>query len=142
MDAVRRRVIPLGTDVNVSGPYTPVPLAKPASTYSVHGYDVTLQGNPVAGKESELTFQISRAGKPVTDLQPYLGAFGHLVSLRGGDLAYLHNHPAEHADPGMKGGPAITFGTTFPTAGTYRLYLDFQLAGAVHTAEFTVEVPS
>lgn len=136
------RKLTLGTDVNVSGPYTPVPLAKPASTYSVHGYDVTLQGNPVAGKESELTFQISRAGKPVTDLQPYLGAFGHLVSLRGGDLAYLHNHPAEHADPGMKGGPAITFGTTFPTAGTYRLYLDFQLAGAVHTAEFTVEVPS
>ena len=136
------RKLTLGTDVNVSGSYTPVPLAKPASTYSVHGYDVTLQGNPVAGKESELTFQISRGGKPVTDLQPYLGAFGHLVSLRGGDLAYLHNHPAQHADPGMNGGPAITFGTTFPTAGTYRLYLDFQHADAVHTAEFTIEVPS
>ncbi|MFF0268935.1 hypothetical protein [Kribbella sp. NPDC004536] len=134
--------ITLGTDVNVSGMYVPVPVADPASVYSFDGYDVTLQGTPVAGKESELTFEVSKDGKPVTDLQPYLGAFGHLVSLRGGDLAYLHNHPAEHADPGSKGGPEITFGTTFPTAGTYSLFLDFQHAGAVHTAEFTVKVDS
>ncbi|GAB2675828.1 hypothetical protein [Kribbella swartbergensis] len=134
------RTLTLGTDVNVSGLYIPVPLSEPASSYSFHGYDVTLAGNPVAGKESELTFTISRGGKPVTDLQPYLGAFGHLVSLRSGDLAYLHNHPAQHADPGTKGGPHITFATTFPTAGTYSLFLDFQHAGAVHTAEFTVKV--
>ena len=136
------RKVTLGTDVNVSGRYTPVPLAEPASISSFHGYAVTLEGKPVAGKESELTFQVSRGGKPVTDLQPYLGAFGHLVSLRSGDLAYLHNHPAQHAEPGMKGGPSIAFGTTFPTAGTYRLFLDFQHAGAVHTAEFTVRVGS
>jgi hypothetical protein len=134
--------ITLGTDVNVSGSYTPVPLPRPATVDSFHGYDVTLEGTPVAGHESELTFRISRGGKPVTDLQPYLGAFGHLVSLRSGDLAYLHNHPAQHAEPGMTGGPAISFGTTFPTAGTYRLYLDFQHAGAVHTGEFTVQVGS
>lgn len=134
--------ITLGTDVNVSGLYIPVPLNDPASIYSIHGYDVTLAGTPVAGKESELTFTVSKGGKAVTDLQPYLGAFGHLVSLRSGDLAYLHNHPAQHADPGMKGGPSITFMTTFPTAGTYSLFLDFQHAGAVHTAEFTVKVSS
>ncbi|HET6740629.1 MAG TPA: hypothetical protein VFH76_16900 [Kribbella sp.] len=134
--------ITLGTDVNVTGLYVPVPVAEPASVSSFHGYDVTLAGTPVAGKESELTFKIARDGKPVTDLQPYLGAFGHLVSLRGGDLAYLHNHPAEHAEPGAKGGPSITFATTFPTAGTYSLFLDFQHAGAVHTAEFTVRVGS
>ncbi|WP_433165792.1 hypothetical protein [Kribbella sp. CA-247076] len=134
------RTLTLGTDVNVSGLYIPVPLSEPTSLYSFHGYDVTLAGKPVAGKESELTFTISRGGKPVTDLQPYLGAFGHLVSLRSGDLAYLHNHPAQHAEPGTKGGPGITFATTFPTAGTYALFLDFQHAGAVHTAEFTVRV--
>lgn len=134
------RTLTLGTDVNVSGLYIPVPLSEPASVYSFDGYDVTLAGNPVAGKESELTFTVSRGGKPVTDLQPYLGAFGHLVSLRSGDLAYLHTHPSQDAEPGTKGGPQITFGTTFPTAGTYSLFLDFQHAGAVHTAEFTVKV--
>ncbi|TCM46984.1 hypothetical protein [Kribbella sp. VKM Ac-2568] len=134
------KTLTLGTDVNVSGLYVPVPLNEPASVYSVDGYDVTLAGKPVAGKESELTFLISKDGKPVTDLQPYLGAFGHLVSLRGGDLAYLHTHPSEEAKAGMKGGPQIEFGTTFPTAGTYSLFLDFQHAGRVHTAEFTVNV--
>jgi hypothetical protein len=134
------RSLTLGTDVNASGLYIPVPLSEPASIYSFDGYDVTLAGNPVAGKESELTFTISRDGKPLTDLQPYLGAFGHLVSLRSGDLAYLHTHPAQEATAGMKGGPEIKFATTFPTAATYSLFLDFQHAGAVHTAEFTVRV--
>lgn len=134
------RTLTLGTDVNVSGLYIPVPLNEPASKYVVNGYDVTLAGNPVAGKESELTFAVSRAGEPVTDLQPYLGAFGHLVSLRSGDLAYLHTHPAQDAEAGSKGGPEITFATTFPTAGTYSLFLDFQHAGVVRTAEFTVQV--
>ncbi|WP_328333830.1 hypothetical protein OHA70_17590 [Kribbella sp. NBC_00382] len=126
----------LGADVNVSGLYVPVPLKEAASVYSVNGYDITLAGTPVAGKESSLTFSISKAGKPVTDLQPYLGAFGHLVSLRDGDLAYLHTHPST-----SESGPEVGFGTTFPTAGTYSLFLDFQHAGKVRTAEFTVEVP-
>jgi hypothetical protein len=132
----------LGTDVNVTGLYVPVPVNEPSAVNSIDGYDVTLAGTPVAGKESELTFTVNRDGKPVTDLQPYLGAFGHLVSLRGGDLAYLHNHPAEDAKPGTKGGPSIKFATTFPTAGTYSLFLDFQHAGKVRTAEFTVKVGS
>jgi hypothetical protein len=134
------KTLTLGTDVNVSGLYIPVPLNEPASVYSVDGYDITLAGTPIAGKESELTFSVSKAGKPITDLQPYLGAFGHLVSLRGGDLAYLHTHPSKEAKAGMTGGPGITFGTTFPTAGTYSLFLDFQHAGKVRTAEFTVNV--
>jgi len=134
------KTLTLGTDVNVSGLYIPVPLNEPTSVFSIDGYDVTLAGTPIAGKESELTFTVSKGGKPVTDLQPYLGAFGHLVSLRGGDLAYLHTHPAQEAEAGQKGGPGITFGTTFPTAGTYSLFLDFQHAGKVRTAEFTVNV--
>ena len=134
------KTLTLGTDVNVSGLYIPVPLNEPASVFSIDGYDVTLAGTPIAGKESELTFTISKGGKAVTDLQPYLGAFGHLVSLRSGDLAYLHTHPSQEAAAGQKGGPGITFGTTFPTAGTYSLFLDFQHAGKVRTAEFTVNV--
>jgi hypothetical protein len=64
------------------------------------------------------------------------------VSLRAGDLAYLHTHPAEEAHAGTTGGPAVRFATTFPTAGAYRLFLDFEVDGAVHTAAFTVDVPA
>ena len=69
----------------------------------------------------------------MTDLQPYLGAYGHLVALRDGDLAYLHVHP-QHTDTA---GPDIGFDADVPTAGTYRLFLDFQHAGVVRTAAFT-----
>jgi hypothetical protein len=134
------RGLVLGTDVSVAGAFSPVPLPAPAATTSVDGYDVALTGRPVAGEESELTFTVRRAGREVTDLQPYLGAFGHLVSLRTGDLAYLHTHPAEEAHAGDSGGPTVRFATEFPTAGTYRLFLDFRHGGAVHTAALTVHV--
>ncbi|MBY8871712.1 hypothetical protein K7640_07645 [Micromonospora sp. PLK6-60] len=129
----------LGVDVTVAGALAPRPLPAPATTATVDGYTVTLSGTPQPGRTSELTVRVSRDGQPVTDLQPYLGAYGHLVALRQGDLAYLHVHP--HGEPGdgrTPAGPEVTFSAEVPSAGTYRLYLDFRHGDAVHTAEFTV----
>ena len=122
----------LGADLAVPGELAPAPLPAPSPTAEVDGYTVTLAGDLAAGVESRLTFSVSRNAQPVTDLQPYLGASGHLVVLRAGDLAYLHVHPDE--------GSALSFTTTAPTAGTYRLYLDFRHGDVVRTAEFTVTV--
>ena len=56
--------------------------------------------------------------RPVTDLQPYLGAYGHLVALRDGDLAYLHVHPdGAPATAAPPAGPEITFHAEVPSAG-------------------------
>jgi hypothetical protein len=134
------RGLTLGTDLAVGGRYRPAGLPEPAPADAVDGFQVRLGGTPAAGEETELTFTVTEDGAGVTDLQPYLGAFGHLVSLRTGDLAFLHTHPAEDAHAGELGGPQVRFATTFPTAGTYRLFLDFQVDGQVHTAQFTVEV--
>jgi hypothetical protein len=129
----------LGADVAVAGDYVPQPLPKPSTTAEVDGYTVTLDGELVPGQESELTLSVSRNGQPVTDLQPYLAAYGHLVALRDGDLAYLHVHPAgEPGDGTTAPGPDITFYATAPSAGDYRLFLDFQHGDVVRTAEFTV----
>jgi hypothetical protein len=77
----------------------------------------------------------------VTDLEPYLGAFGHLVAIRAGDLAYLHVHPlGEPGDGHAQPGPEVAFGLSRPTAGDYRLFLDFQHHGTVHTAAWTFRV--
>jgi hypothetical protein len=132
----------LGIDIAVAGDYQPALLPAPAVHAAVDGYDVALAGTPAAGREAELTFTVTRNGENVTDLQPYLGAFGHLVSLRGGDLAYLHTHPADEATAGEHGGPSVRFVAEFPSAGTYRLFLDFQAGGNVHAAAFTVNVPT
>lgn len=144
----------LATDVFVSGgefEARPFPPAQPR--YETDGYEVRLQaGEPVAGEPTELNFAVSEGGHGVHDLQPYLGAKGHLVALREGDLAFLHVHP-EEAEEGhehdegaeVAGGhegavDEVAFAATFPTAGRYRLYLQFRHADAVRTAEFTVAV--
>lgn len=128
----------LGADLAVPGPYDPTPLPVPSQVAEVDGYTVVLTGGLTPGEESELTLSVSRDGVPVTDLQPYLGAYGHLVALRDGDLAHLHVHPAEQEGRQAASGPHIPFVTTAPSAGTYRLFLDFRHGDAVHTAAFTV----
>jgi hypothetical protein len=142
----------LATDLFVpGGNFEAQPLPPPASLDSANGYDVHLRaGEPHAGESSSLTFAVSKGGEDVDDLAPYLGAKGHLVALREGDLAFLHVHPVETADKHAHGGHAeegtgspneIAFAASFPTAGRYRLYLQFKHEGAVQTAQFTVSVP-
>jgi hypothetical protein len=133
----------LGADLAVPGTFDPAPLPAASATSQVDGYTVVLTGDLHAGSASELTLSVSRDGVPVTDLQPYLGAFGHLVVLRDGDLGYLHVHPGEEpggAEPAP--GPHVRFVAEIPSAGTYALFLDFRHGGAVHTAGFTVEAGS
>ncbi|MET4095810.1 hypothetical protein [Arthrobacter sp. UYCu712] len=129
----------LGIDASVAGEYDPQPLPENTPTTDVGDYTVTLKGTLASGQASELTFNIQKNAKPVTDLQPYLGAYGHLVAIRSGDLAYLHVHPeGEPGDGTTKPGPDISFIAVAPSAGSYRLHLDFQHEGIVRTAQFTV----
>jgi hypothetical protein len=131
----------LGSDLAVDGnaDYEPVPAAQ-TQAETASGYDVALDGAaPQAGDESELAFSITRGGKPV-EVERYLGAGGHLVALREGDLAFLHVHPAEDEHATGETTVATRFMTEFPSAGRYRLFLQFKDAGQVHTAEFTQEV--
>lgn len=131
--------VTLTRSVEVAGEFTPT-TTEVARTDTVDGFTVTLTGDLTAGQMGNLTIAITRDGEPVTRLEPYLGAFGHLVALRQGDLAYLHVH-ADAADPqaGETGGPEIGFMAEAPTAGRYLLYLDFQVDGQVHTAEFVLD---
>ncbi|WP_329518894.1 hypothetical protein [Spirillospora sp. NBC_01491] len=133
-----KRQLTLGTDVSAPGDFRPEPLPAAERVAEVDGYEVALAGDLVPGRSSKLTLTVSKDGKPVTDLQPYLEAYGHLVALRDRDLAYLHVHPdGEPGDGRTAPGPAITFYAEVPAAGSYRLYLDFKHGDTVRTAEFT-----
>lgn len=70
-----------------------------------------------------LEFAVRRAGNPVK-IGRYLGARGHLVVLREGDLAYIHAHADEDE---------LAFDVPFPGSGRYRLYLQFEVGGRVET---------
>jgi hypothetical protein len=124
----------LATDLRVNGAANLEPLPAPAPTAtSDGGYDVRLDSDAVrAAQESQLRFTVSHNGRPV-QAEPYLGAGGHLVALREGDLAFLHVHPNEDDS-------SIGFEATFPTTGSYRLFLQFKVGGEVQTVAFTEEV--
>ncbi|WP_235738846.1 DUF748 domain-containing protein [Nocardioides alcanivorans] len=123
----------LGADLQVAGDYEPTEAAAESRTAEVDGYEVRLTGDLTPGSDTELSLAITKDGRPVTDLQPYLGAYGHLVALRAGDLAYLHVHPEEG-----DAGPEVVFHTNVPSTGRYHLYLDFRHEGVVRTAAFTL----
>ena len=123
--------------VAVAGDHVPRELPEQRATAAAgDGYEVTLDGSLTPGKAGELELAVARNGRPVTDLEPYLGAYGHLVALRAGDLAYLHVHPNE-GEPGP-----VSFTATAPSKGSYRLFLDFKHDGEVRTAAFTVHAGS
>jgi hypothetical protein len=134
--ATAGRGLTLGTDLEVPGPYEPAPLPAPEGVARTGGYEVRLDAEIQAEGHASLVFGVSRGGRGVYDLEPYLGALGHLVALREGDLAFLHVHP--EAEKGF--GPRVAFRATFPSEGRYRLFLQFAHANEVHTAAFTVEV--
>jgi hypothetical protein len=122
----------LAADLRVDGAadLRPLPAAQPTAV-SDGGYDVRLDaGDARPGEDADLRFTITRDGEPVRT-EPYLGAGGHLVALREGDMAFLHVHPADDG---------VRFAATFPTEGRYRLFLQFQHEGRVHTVAFTQEV--
>jgi len=137
--ADREDNLTLGADLSVAGDYRPRPLPATSRTAEVDGYTVTLDGTLEPGKEAELTLSVSRDGQPVTDLQPYLEAYGHLVALRDRDLAYLHVHPVGSPGDGTtEPGPGTTFYAAVPSVGDYRLFLDFRHNDQVRTAAFTL----
>jgi hypothetical protein len=114
-------------DLHTTG-HHPGPEGVPAvaTTARVDGLTVDLdQTNGTA------RLSVTRDGQPV-QLQPYLGALGHLVVIRVDDLSYLHVHPEDGASP--------AFMVAGLAPGRYRYFFDFQVGGVVHTAAFTHDV--
>ncbi len=118
----------LAADLDVPGPVRTEPLPAPATVAVVDGYTVRIDAH------DGVTFRVELDGRPVTDLQPYLGAAGHLVAIAQADLAYLHVHPKAPET----GGPDVGFAVEGAAQGTHRLYFQFRHRDVVRTAEFTV----
>ncbi|RED66274.1 hypothetical protein [Cohnella lupini] len=109
-------------------------------TRIVDGVEATLSlDHLMAGMETGLTFTFADAGsnKPIEDLQPYLGAVGHVVILSEDTELYLHVHPT---DEDAKG-PEARFMTSFPKSGIYKIWGQFKRNDRTFIVPFVVKVP-
>jgi hypothetical protein len=124
----------LGVDLTAPGDYTPVPLPAPARQAVTGDFRVAYEGEPRTGSTQPLLMTVTTRDGPAA-LEPYLGAYGHLVVLREGDVGYVHVHP----EPALVDGK-VKFWLAAPGPGRYRMFLDFQVGGTVHTAAWTARV--
>jgi hypothetical protein len=101
----------------------------------------------LGGEEVDLIFRFTDAQTeaPITDLEKYLGAFGHLVILSEDMTEYVHAHPREETQPEPNapklGGPEVLFDALLPKPGRYRAWLQFQRKGELSTVSFTFAAP-
>lgn len=122
----------LGVDLLASGSAAYEGQPGSALATAVDGYNVRLSAEAVEpGEDAVLEFEVRRDGDPVA-LEPHLGALGHLVALRDGDLAYLHVHP----DETDRRAGRVRFRGNFPSVGRYRLFLQARPEGELVTATF------
>ncbi|MBO3751031.1 hypothetical protein J5X84_33585 [Streptosporangiaceae bacterium NEAU-GS5] len=123
----------LGDKLTIQGKAKTVPLPEPATSAMVDGYKVSVSGDAMAGMAHELGIKITKDGKPA-DLEPYLGTYAHLTAIHQGDLAFAHLHP-HNSDRSN-----LSVEAMLPKAGNWRLFIQFQTGGTLHTAALTMAV--
>jgi Heavy metal binding domain len=113
----------------------------------------------VAGLYGHLTFHLTdtASGRPVGDLQTYLGAFGHTLIMSEDMVDYVHSHPIDISasdengpkqfmlpvgvDPEtLRGGPEVTFEGLMPKPGRYRAWTQFRRNNKLYTFATTFDV--
>jgi hypothetical protein len=129
----------LSRTVTVPGVAAKTPLPAAAGSTDADGYTVSVEGEPMAGMAHPLTVRITKDGRPVTDLQPYLDTYAHLTAFHEGDTGFAHLHPTTRVN-GDHGGPELSFHAELPTSGNWRLFLQFETGGRLHTAALTLHV--
>lgn len=144
-DVLELGTITVGGD---AGEMTPLTVDRDAKRAG--GLSVAVQGELVAGEESELTFSFTDAatGEPVDDLQPFLAAAGHIVVVAEDGSGFIHTH-AEVEDengnpvfalPKSTFGPELDFHVQVDEPGLYKLWGQFRTAeGMEITVPFVIE---
>ncbi|MCY9695981.1 hypothetical protein [Paenibacillus alginolyticus] len=128
--------------IKAGGEAAPSKALQPDSklTATVNGMEISLAvDHLMAGMDLDLTYTFKDAATkaPITNLQPYLGAVGHVVILDEKADQYLHVHPVDE----KSAGPEAKFKTSFPKSGIYKIWGEFQRDGQVITVPFVVKVP-
>jgi Cu+-exporting ATPase len=149
-DEVHSFNLQVGDAPSQAAQLTPDMTYKQANEFVVHLSPV---GEIISGKPCSFMVTVARAGKPVTDLEPYLGAASHVVVLdeSAGNFAHVHSiagatppsgemsQMGEMAEPPARFGPNVAFTHTFNSPGLYKVWVQFSQAGRVMTVPWVVE---
>ncbi len=120
----------------VSGPSQPAHLTLSRQPCRAENLTATLETDParlIAGLESKLIFSLD----PADGLEPYLGAWGHMLAASEDLIDLLHVHPFL-----ANGNSRAQFNVIFPRPGMYRIWTQFQRKSQVNTVVFTLPVSS
>jgi len=154
----------LRRSITVPGPYALSSIVPaPSTSTSVDGYTFTFEMSKIRTMDGGhlngprgwtvmyMPATVSYQGRPFNGLQPYLAVYSHFTAFNISNDLYGHAHPLEYAGAGregwpastaptLHGGPALTFHAEFPGAGDYRAFIEFQVAGVLHTASLTLHI--
>jgi hypothetical protein len=104
-------------------------------------------GTIISGQPTRFNYRLTDAktGRPVNDLAPYLGAWGHMLVLSEDQTVVLHSHPEqkidlENLEASKRGGPELTFEVLFPSPGNYRVWAQFLRGNRLSTVAFDLKV--
>lgn len=138
----------LATKVHVAGPAGAWSSKLVPTKGSAHDGDVVADFRPLespipVGCTTQVAFRLRDrvTGKPVTNLEPYLGAHGHLMIVHQDGQTFVHSHPAEDAaSAALIRRGEVRFTARFPKPGLYKAWGQFQRNGRVVTLPFVFEV--
>jgi hypothetical protein len=125
----------LSHPLTVPGRSADTALPAPSQSTTTDGYTLTLSGALKARTNVALAISVTSGGKPVSYFNRYLDGYAHVTGFHVGDTAFAHTLSTGRANG------ALTAQALFPESGMWRLYVEFETAGKLHTAAFTVNVP-
>jgi len=131
----------LSQPLTVSGTAAAAPLPAAGDTATADGYTLHLTGSPHRGTDADLGVAVTKNGQPVKQFDRILDGYAHLTAFHSGDAAFVRALSTGRSAGGSSGAGALTAKILFPQSGTWRLFVQFETAGAEHTAAFTVDVP-
>lgn len=127
-------------ELQVAGASAPAPRLSPNVPGRVRGEELEARieiADAKAGNPARISFALLDAeDQPIRDLQPYLGAMGHLVVISADGKEYVHAHPGEEQAEGGR----VGFQARFTKPGIYKGWGQFRRGGKIHTLPLVLGV--
>lgn len=138
----KETAVVLRVPVTIGGPtmqaQNPVPNANNTASADAITAKLTTDKALVTNQETLLTYSLAENGQAIKEIDPYLGAYGHVVLVRHGSPDdFFHVHPITETKPSNG---QVQFAAVFPSIGRYTLYAQFSINGKIETFPITADV--